>query len=132
MFTRAVLDSMIKQNYGKIINTGSGAGKAGSAGMAVYSTTKGGIIAFTKAIAREVAPYNINVNCVCPGPIETPSLLKMVGAVPDLRKAFEESIPIKRLGLPEEVARAVLFLASDEASYITGQAVSIDGGQTMI
>jgi 2-hydroxycyclohexanecarboxyl-CoA dehydrogenase len=131
MFTWAVLESMMKQNYGKIINMASGAGKTGSAFMAVYSMTKGGIIAFTKAIAREAAPYNINVNCVCPGLVETPSFLQTYGGKPDLLDNFKKSVPLNRLGRPEEVAGTVLFLASDEAEYITGQALSIDGGQVM-
>jgi 2-hydroxycyclohexanecarboxyl-CoA dehydrogenase len=131
-FTRAVLESMIKNRYGKIINTGSGAGRTGSAGMSLYSTAKGAVIAFTKAIAKEMAPYNINVNCICPGPVATPALLKSVEGKPDVLKAYEASIPLKRLGQPEEVAGTVLFLASEEASFITGQALSIDGGQVMI
>jgi 2-hydroxycyclohexanecarboxyl-CoA dehydrogenase len=122
---------MIKQNYGKIINMASGAGKTGSASMAVYSMTKGGIIAFTKAIAREAAPYSINVNCVCPGLVETPSFLQTYGGKPDLLDAFKKAIPLNRLGHSEDVASTVLFLASDEAEYITGQALSIDGGQVM-
>lgn len=134
-FSRAVLDSMIKQNYGKIINTGSVVGKVGGELMAVYSASKGGIIAFTKALAREVARYNINVNCVCPGPTKTPGFTKLVREGQDIRdfmKAAVEPVPLNRIGRPEEVANAVLFLASDEASYITGQALSIDGGYSMI
>jgi 2-hydroxycyclohexanecarboxyl-CoA dehydrogenase len=131
-FTRAVLENMIKNRYGKIINTGSGAGRTGSAGMALYSTAKGAVIAFTKAIAKEMAQYNINVNCICPGPVATPALLKSVAGKPDVLKAYQESIPLKRLGRPEEIAGTVLFLASEDASFITGQALSIDGGQVMI
>ncbi len=131
-FTRAALDSMIRNHYGKIINTGSGAGRSGGAGMALYSTAKGGVIAFTKAIAREVARFNINVNCVCPGPVATPAMLKSVEGKPEVLKAYQESIPLKRLGRPEEIASTVLFLASEEASFITGQTLSIDGGQVMI
>jgi 2-hydroxycyclohexanecarboxyl-CoA dehydrogenase len=131
MFTRAVLDTMIKQKYGKIINTGSIAGKVGEESLAVYSAAKGGIIAFTKAIAREVGKYNINVNCVCPGPIDTPGFRKVFGEAPHLRTALIEAVILKRVGRPEEVSNVVLFLASDEASYITGQALSVDGGMTM-
>jgi 2-hydroxycyclohexanecarboxyl-CoA dehydrogenase len=131
-FTRAVLESMIRNRSGKIINTGSGAGRSGSAGMSLYSAAKGAVIAFTKSIAREMAQYNINVNCVCPGPVATPALLKSVEGKPEMLKAYEASIPLKRLGRPEEVAGTVLFLASEEASFITGQALSIDGGQVMI
>jgi 2-hydroxycyclohexanecarboxyl-CoA dehydrogenase len=131
-FTRAVLDGMIKNRYGKIINTGSGAGRTGAAGMALYAAAKGGVIAFTKSLALEVARYNINVNCVCPGPVATPALLKGVESNPAMLKAYQDSIPLKRLGRPEEISSAVLFLASEEASFITGQTLSIDGGQVMI
>jgi len=131
-FSRAVLDSMIKQKYGKIINTASMAGKVGLGGAVVYSASKGGIIAFTKALAREVAQYNINVNCVCPNVTETPGFMKMSEGQQNIRNAVIASTPLKRLGRSEEVANAVLFLASDEASYITGQALSVDGGYTMI
>jgi 2-hydroxycyclohexanecarboxyl-CoA dehydrogenase len=127
---RAVLDTMIKQKSGKIINTGAVAGKIGGPNIALYSAVKGGIIAFSKALALEFAQYNINVNCICPGPIETPGLKKVfsdqnLGQVTAI-------VPLKRLGLPEEVASAVLYLASDEAAFITGQALSVDGGATMI
>jgi 2-hydroxycyclohexanecarboxyl-CoA dehydrogenase len=131
-FTRAVLENMIKNRSGKIINMGSGAGREGASGLVPYSAAKGAVIAFTKSIAKEVAQYNINVNCVCPGPIATPALLKSVERNPDALKAYQSAIPLKRLGEPEEVAATVLFLASEEASFITGQAISIDGGQVMI
>jgi NAD(P)-dependent dehydrogenase (short-subunit alcohol dehydrogenase family) len=131
LFTRAVLGGMIERNYGKIVNMASGAGKTGSASMAVYAMTKGAVISLTKSIAREAAAYNINVNCVCPGLVETPSFLKSYGGKPDLLDNFKQAVPLHRLGRPEEVARLVLFLASDEADYITGQAFSIDGGQVM-
>ncbi len=128
-FTRAVLGNMIKNRYGKIINTGSGAGRTGVPGMALYSTAKGAVIAFTKALAKEVAGNNINVNCICPGPVATPALLE---SPPEALKEYESSNPMRRLGQPSEVAAAVLFLASEEASFITGQALSIDGGLVMI
>lgn len=127
---RAVLDTMIKQKSGKIINTGAIAGKIGGPNMALYSAVKGGVIAFTKSLAQEMAQYNINVNCVCPGPIETPGMKKVFSD-----QSLEQAtaiVPLKRLGLPEEVASAVLYLASDEAAFITGQALSVDGGATMI
>jgi 2-hydroxycyclohexanecarboxyl-CoA dehydrogenase len=127
---RAVLDPMMKQKYGKIINTGAIAGKIGGPCMALYSAVKGGIIAFTKALAIEMAPYGINANCVCPGPTETPGMKTVL-------KNFsaEDAVAVtalKRMGKPEEVASAVLYLASDEAAFITGQALSVDGGATMI
>jgi 2-hydroxycyclohexanecarboxyl-CoA dehydrogenase len=126
---RAVIDPMMEQKYGKIINTGAIAGKIGSSDMALYSAVKGGIIAFTKALAYDMAPYNINVNCVCPGPTETPAMKKVLKN--NTEKAAAMTV-LKRIGKPEEVASAVLYLASDEAAFITGQALSVDGGATMI
>lgn len=133
IFSRAVLDNMIERNYGKIINTGAIAGRVGGPRMALYSAVKGGIIAFTKALALEVAPYNINVNCVSPGPIDTPGSNKIFSGVSEeVRKGLTAIVPLKRIGRPEEIANAVLFLASDEAAYITGQTLAVDGGATMV
>jgi 2-hydroxycyclohexanecarboxyl-CoA dehydrogenase len=132
MFCRAVLEGMIERKYGKIINISSSTGKIGLEYQCVYSAAKGGVIAFTKALAREMAKYNINVNSVCPGPIDTPAFAIVFDEKPDLRKAIIDRTPMCRMGKPEEVASCVLFLASDEASYITGQAISVDGGRTMI
>jgi 2-hydroxycyclohexanecarboxyl-CoA dehydrogenase len=131
-FTRAVLENMIKNRSGKIINMGSEAGRQGAAGLVLYSAAKGGVIAFTNSIAKEVAKYNINVNCVCPGPIATDALLRSIERNPDSLCAYRAAIPLGRLGKPEEVVNTVLFLASEEASFITGQAIGIDGGQVMI
>ena len=131
LFTRAVLDGMMKRRYGKIINMASGAGKTGSGSMQVYAMTKGGIISFTRSIALEAAPYNVNVNCVCPGLIETPSLVKAYGDKPDVLDNIRKSVPMRRLGRSEDVASIILFLASEEAAYITGQALNIDGGQVV-
>lgn len=129
--TRAVLDGMISRNYGKIINIASDAGRVGSSGESVYSACKGGIIAFTKTLARELLRYNILVNCICPGPTDTGLLASMGKDNPKLLEALERAIPMRRLGKPEELAPAVAFLASDEASYITGQTLSVSGGLTM-
>lgn len=131
--TRAVLDSMIERRYGKIVNISSDAGRVGSSGEAVYSACKGGIIAFTKTIAREVARYQINVNCVCPGPTETPLLDEITrgDAGAKIIDAMTKAIPFRRLAKPMDIAGAVAFLASDEASYITGQTLSVSGGLTM-
>jgi len=126
----AVLPAMIAQGQGRIINTGAVAGKIGGPNMALYSAVKGGVIAFTKALALETAPHAITVNCVCPGPIATPGLQR-VFADQDVR-AVTGIVPLGRLGTPEEVASAVLYLASDDASFITGQALSVDGGATRI
>jgi len=128
---RAALDGMIARNYGRIVNIASDAGRVGSSGESVYSACKGGIIAFTKTLARELLRYNILVNCVSPGPTDTPLLAEIGEENPKLHEALQRAIPMRRLGKPEEVAAAVAFLASDEASYITGQTLSVSGGLTM-
>jgi 2-hydroxycyclohexanecarboxyl-CoA dehydrogenase len=124
-----VLPIMAAQGYGKVVNLGSDAGRVGSSGEAVYSAAKGGVIAFTKAMAREMARNKINVNCVCPGPTDTALFASMGGE--KLREALQKAIPLRRLGQPDDLASAVAFLASDEASFITGQTVSVSGGLTM-
>jgi 2-hydroxycyclohexanecarboxyl-CoA dehydrogenase len=129
--TRAVLDEMIKNGYGKIVSIASDAGRVGSTGEAVYSAAKGGIIAFTKTIAREVARHRINVNCVCPGPTDTPLFATVTAGNPKLAESLKRVIPWGRLGLPEDVAPAVVFLASDDTGFITGQTLSVSGGLTM-
>lgn len=130
--TRAVLDEMMKNGYGKIVSIASDAGRVGSTGEAVYSAAKGGIIAFTKTIAREMARHRINVNCVCPGPTDTPLFATVTAENPKLAESLKRVIPFGRLGLPEDIAPAVLFLASDEAGFITGQTLSVSGGLTMV
>ena len=131
--TRAVLEPMIAQRSGKIISIASDAGRVGSTGEAVYSAAKGGVIAFTKTIAREVARHRINVNCICPGPSDTPLFRNEFAAVnPRLAESLTRAIPWGRLGLPEDIAPAVVFLASDDAGYITGQTLSVSGGLTMV
>jgi len=126
---KAFLPKMMERNGGKIINVSSDAGRVGSSGETVYAGAKGGLIAFTKSLAREVARYNINVNCVCPGPTETPLLF----AVPEKHlEAFKRAIPFRRFGKPQEVADAILFFASSRSDYITGQVLSVNGGLTMV
>ena len=126
---KALLPAMIERTGGKIVNIASDAGRVGSLGETVYAGAKGGLIAFTKSLARETARYGINVNCVCPGPTDTP----LMAAVPDkVKEALTKAIPFRRLGKPEEVADAVLFFASDRAAYITGQVLSVSGGLTMV
>lgn len=126
---KALLPKMIERGSGKIVNVASDAGRVGSLGETVYSGAKGGLIAFTKSLARETARYNINVNCVCPGPTETPLLF----AVPEkYLEAFKKAIPFRRFGKPSEIADAIVFFASDRASYITGQVLSVSGGLTMV
>jgi len=126
--TKALLPKMMERGSGKIVNISSDAGRVGSLGETVYSGAKGGLIAFTKSLARETARYNVNVNCVCPGPTETPLLF----AVPEkILDAFRKAIPFRRFAKPAEIADAVVFFASDRASYITGQVLSVSGGLTM-
>ena len=129
--TKSVLPIMIDQGSGSVVNIGSDAGRVGSSGEAVYSATKGGVIAFTKTIAREMARHKVNANCVCPGPTDTALFASMGGHNPKLREALIHANPFRRLGRPEEVAAAVAFLASEEAAFITGQTVSVSGGLTM-
>jgi 2-hydroxycyclohexanecarboxyl-CoA dehydrogenase len=130
--TRAVREVMVKQGAGTIVNISSDAGRVGSTGEAIYSAAKGGIIAFTKTIAREMARYHINVNCVCPGPSDTPLFQEeFAKKSPRLAESLTRFIPWGRLGTPEDVAPAVVFLASDAAEYITGQTLSVSGGLTM-
>jgi 2-hydroxycyclohexanecarboxyl-CoA dehydrogenase len=126
--SRAFLDPMIERASGKIVTVASDAGRVGSLGETVYSGAKGGAIAFTKALAREVARYNINVNCVCPGPTDTP----LMAAVPDkIKEAFARVTPMRRLAKPSEVADAILFFASSRSDFVTGQVLSVSGGLTM-
>jgi 2-hydroxycyclohexanecarboxyl-CoA dehydrogenase len=127
----AVLPVMAGQEHGAVVNIGSDAGRVGSTGEAVYSAAKGGVIAFTKTIAREMARHHVNVNCVCPGPTDTALFDAVTGGNPKLREALVRSIPFRRLAEPADLANAVAFLASDEAAYITGQTLSVSGGLTM-
>lgn len=129
--SKTVLPIMIEQGCGKMVNIGSDAGRVGSTGEAVYSATKGGIIAFSKTLAREMARHRINVNVVCPGPANTPLFQKVVKENPRLGKALEKAIPFRRLAEPEDIANAVCFFASEEAAYVTGQTLSVSGGLTM-
>jgi len=130
---RAALRVMIPQASGKIVTIASDAGRVGSTGEAVYSAAKGGLIALTKTVAREVARHRINVNCVCPGPSDTPLFRNEFAATsPKLAESLKRVIPWGRLGVPEDVAPAVVFLASDDAGFITGQTLSVSGGLTMV
>jgi 2-hydroxycyclohexanecarboxyl-CoA dehydrogenase len=130
---RAALRVMIKQESGKIVTIASDAGRVGSTGEAVYSAAKGGLIALTKTVARETARHHINVNCICPGPSDTPLFRnEFAAASPKLAESLKRVIPWGRLGVPDDVAPAVVFLASDDANFITGQTLSVSGGLTMV
>lgn len=127
-FSRAVLKHMISARYGRIVNISSVVGLMGNFGQTNYAASKAGLIGFSKSLAREVAARGITVNCVAPGYIATP----MTEKLPDeVKKAFLEIIPMKRFGLPVEVARVVKFLCSDDAAYITGQVINVNGGMYM-
>ena len=127
--THAFLPPMIERSRGKIVQVSSDAARAGSGGEAVYSGAKGAVVSFTKAIARETARYGLNVNCVCPGPTDTP----LLASIPEKqRAALIRAIPFRRFGKPSEVADAVLFFVSSKADYLTGQVLSVSGGLTMV
>lgn len=127
--TRALLLPMIEARAGKIVNISSDAGRVGSTGETVYAASKGGLIAFTKSLAREMARYQINVNCVCPGPTDTP----LFQVQPErMREALTRAIPFRRIAQPEEIAEAVMFFLGRRSDYITGQVLSVSGGLTMV
>jgi 2-hydroxycyclohexanecarboxyl-CoA dehydrogenase len=129
--TRAVLDTMLSRRYGRIVNIASDAGRVGSSGEVVYSGTKGAVIAFSKALAREVATSNITVNTVCPGPTDTPLLDQVAQQSQKRYEALSRAVPMKRIATPEDVAPAVTFFANPGSAYITGQTLSVSGGLTM-
>ncbi len=124
----AFLPSMAEANRGRIVNVASDAGRVGSSGETIYAGAKGGVIALTKSIAREMARHSITVNCVCPGPTDTP----LFASLPEkLREGLVKAIPFRRLAQPEEIAHAVVFFLTPETAYITGQTLSVSGGLTM-
>jgi 2-hydroxycyclohexanecarboxyl-CoA dehydrogenase len=133
-FTRLVLPGMVERKWGRIVNIGSDAGRVGSSLESVYSGAKGGLIAFTKTIAREHARHGITANVVCPGPTDTPFMRETMAAQGDadaVLGAMVKSVPMRRLAEPQEIATAVRFFASYEAGYVTGQTLSVSGGLTM-
>jgi len=130
----AVLKGMKARGRGRIVNVASDAGRVGSSGESVYSACKGGIIAFTKTMAREMASKQININVVCPGPTDTALFRDFAGEGErgeKLKAALTRAIPFGRLGKPEDLPGAICFLASDDAAFITGQVLSVSGGLTM-
>ncbi|MGR8950080.1 MAG: SDR family oxidoreductase [Gammaproteobacteria bacterium] len=130
----AIVPRMVERGSGKIVNIASDAGRVGSSGEAVYSACKGGIIAFSKSLAREVARANVQVNVVCPGPTDTALLKDFAGEGEYGQKIYDglkRAIPMKRLGQPQDITGAVAFLASADADFVTGQTLSVSGGLTM-
>jgi 2-hydroxycyclohexanecarboxyl-CoA dehydrogenase len=127
--TRGLLPPMVAAGRGKIVNISSDAGRVGSMGETVYAAAKGGLIAFTKSLARELARYRINVNCVCPGPTDTPLFQRQPER---MKEALTRAIPFRRIAQPIEIAEAVLFFLSARSDYVTGQVLSVSGGLTMV
>ena len=129
-----VVPGMMERGFGRVVNIGSDAGRVGSSLEAVYSGAKGGIIAFTKTLAREVATKGVTANTVCPGPTDTPALRKFADGAGDAEKVIggmTRAVPMKRLGTPADIGPAVAFFASDGAGFVTGQTLSVSGGLTM-
>ncbi len=127
-FSKAVIRNMISNRYGRIVNISSVVGQMGNPGQTNYAASKAGVLGFTKALAREVAPRGITVNAIAPGYIATP----MTENLPEqVKKIFVELIPMKKFGSPDDIAHAVKFLLSDEAAYITGQVINVNGGMVM-
>jgi NAD(P)-dependent dehydrogenase (short-subunit alcohol dehydrogenase family) len=125
---RAAGRIMTEQRRGAIVNTASVAGLRGSPGLSAYNAAKGGVVLLTKNAALEFAPFGVRVNCVCPGVIDTPLVRNLLGHIEGIDKIMAAMHPLGRIGQPIEIARAVLFLASDEASFVTGHALAVDGG----
>ncbi|WP_150911785.1 SDR family NAD(P)-dependent oxidoreductase [Marinobacter halotolerans] len=132
--TRAVAPGMVERNGGRIVFIASDAGRVGSSGEVVYSGCKGATIAFAKALSREVSRKNVLLNCVCPGPTNTPAMDAFVGTGEEgqkIRDAMVRGVPLGRIGEPEDYPGLVAFFASDDASFMTGQTISVSGGLTM-
>jgi 2-hydroxycyclohexanecarboxyl-CoA dehydrogenase len=130
-----VVRGMAARGFGRVVNVASDAGRVGSSGEAVYSACKGGIIAFTKTMARELARRNVTLNVLCPGPTDTPLFDAIKGDSPNAAKigeALARAMPMRRIGTPEDYPGTIAFLLSDDAAYITGQTISVSGGLTMV
>ncbi len=130
--THAVLPGMLERKWGRIVNISSDAGRVGSVVEPLYAATKGAVITFSKSVARDVARAGVTVNTVCPGVTDTPALREVAAARPGVVDGMTRAVPMRRAGQPAEVAAAVAFFASEEASYITGQTLSVSGGLTMV
>ncbi|MCK9504206.1 MAG: SDR family oxidoreductase [Porticoccaceae bacterium] len=130
-----VCKRMAERGEGRVINIASDAGRVGTSNEAVYSACKGGTIAFTKSMARELSRKNVLVNCICPGPTDTPAMAAVVGGGEEAEKwkdSMARGIPLRRMGQPVDYPGIVAFFGSDDASYITGQTISVSGGLTMV
>ncbi len=131
---KAVLRRMAERGRGRVVNVASDAGRVGSSGEAVYSACKGGLIAFTKTMAREMAHRGVTLNCLCPGPTETPlfqGFADDLAGGQKLKDALTRAIPLRRLGQPDDYPGMIAFLLSDDAAFMTGQTISVSGGLTM-
>ena len=129
--SHAVIPHLIERGGGRIINIASDAARTGAASEAVYSAAKGGVISLTKSLARELARHAVTVNCVSPGPTDTPMLRRFAAEDESVIQKLIKATPLRRLGEPGDIGAAVLFLASDQATHITGQVLSVSGGLTM-
>jgi 2-hydroxycyclohexanecarboxyl-CoA dehydrogenase len=130
--THRLLPGMLDRRWGRIVNVASDAGRVGSSHESVYSGAKGGLIAFTKTIARESARHGVTANCVCPGPTDTPMVKAVIAERGDrIMDAMVRAVPMKRIGQPQDIAGAVHFFVSEDAGYMTGQTLSVSGGLTM-
>lgn len=126
---KAMIPALTASGSGRIVNVASDAGRVGSTGETVYAGAKGGVVAFTKSLAREMTRHQIRVNCVCPGPTDTPLFAQQPEK---MRTALERAIPMRRVARPSEIADAIVFFASDRSSFVTGQVLSVSGGLTMV
>jgi 2-hydroxycyclohexanecarboxyl-CoA dehydrogenase len=127
-----VTRGMAERGFGRVVNVASDAGRVGSSGEAVYAACKGGLIAFSKTLARELARQGVTLNVVCPGPTDTPLFDNFRAASPSIGDALARAIPLRRLGQPNDYAGMIAFLLSDDAGYMTGQTISVSGGLTMV